>query len=132
MEQFSINKWINSAKLRHIVTRDGRCVRILATNRVANDGRKVVALVKSRVKENDESVITCDSNGREIGSYTESDNDLFFMPRVGYIITTRSNRNVLECPIIYPDYSVAVKVNEERLHGHGFICKITIEDNYEG
>ena len=132
MEQFSVNKWLNSYNIRRVVTRDGQHVKILTTSRVSADGLIVVALVKSRTRQNDEYVLKYDSNGREIGHDKESINDLFFEPRVGYIITTRSSGDTLECPTIYPSYDAAIKVNEERLHGHGFISKITIEDNYAG
>ncbi len=78
MEQFSLEKYLANPE-RKIVTRDGRPVRIICTDRKSNisyDG-PILALVED-IKEGREYCYSYSSNGKVYES--ESEDDLFFAP----------------------------------------------------
>ena len=76
MEQFSLEEYLAHPE-RKIVTRDGRNVRILCTDRETDGIDCIVALVKD--EENYESVVTYRIDGNNFGG-EKTGLDLFFAP----------------------------------------------------
>ena len=78
MKQFSLEEYLKGPS-RKVVTRDGRPVRIICTDRIGGGDRPVVALYQSSKKYLGEIVFTFCANG-EFTMGTESEYDLFFAP----------------------------------------------------
>ena len=78
MKQFSLEEYIKNPS-RKVVTRDGRPVRIVCTDRKGSGDHPVVALYPATQKYLGEIVCTFCANG-EFTEGTESDYDLFFAP----------------------------------------------------
>lgn len=80
MEQFSLEEYLKNPT-RPIVTRDGRSVRIVCTDREATKW-PIVALVKDK---NEENIYSYSPDGG--GSPVVDDDDLFFAPekKIGWI-----------------------------------------------
>lgn len=71
MQKFDLSLWLQD-KIRKVVTRDGRPVRIICTDRKAKSGN-IVGLVS----EDEASIYVWNNNGKHIVS-EDLDNDLFF------------------------------------------------------
>lgn len=79
MEQFSLEKYLENPS-RHVVTRDGRPVRIICTDSDARGGQ-IVAIVTMPNKK--KQVIQFYENGRYyFSSDSKSEDDLFFAPTI--------------------------------------------------
>lgn len=77
MEQFSLEKYLKNPN-RKVITRDGRTVRIICTDR--NYGNyPVVALVQENPYENSEDPYCYTKDGLNL-DHSETPNDLFFTP----------------------------------------------------
>jgi hypothetical protein len=73
MEPFSLNKWLQD-KSRKVVTRDGREVRIICTDRKTSNNTNVIGLAKNPYDV--EQLLVCNTDGQNV--YKELQNDLFF------------------------------------------------------
>ena len=73
MEQFSLEKWLQD-KSRKVVTRDGRNVRIICTDRKTSNSTNIIGLAKNPYDV--EQLLVCNTDGRDV--YKEIKNDLFF------------------------------------------------------
>ena len=78
MKQFSLEEYIKNPS-RKVVTRDGRPVRIVCTDRKGGGEHPVVALYPASQKYLGEIVCTFCANG-EFTNGIKSDYDLFFAP----------------------------------------------------
>ena len=78
MKQFNLKEYLEHPD-RKVVTRDGRPVRIVCTDRKGGGDQPVVALFPASQKYLGEIVCTFCANG-EFAMGTESDYDLFFAP----------------------------------------------------
>ena len=78
MKQFSLEEYLKDPS-RKVVTRDGRPVRIICTDRIGGGDQPVVALYQSSKKYLGEIVCTFCANG-EFTMGTKSEYDLFFAP----------------------------------------------------
>lgn len=76
MKQFSLNEYLANPS-KKVVTRDGRSVRIICTDRVSEEGYPLVALV---MKDGHECVYTYNTYGEFYTSDTNHALDLFFAP----------------------------------------------------
>lgn len=89
MIQFNLEKYLSNPK-RRVVTRDGRNVRIICTDRRADeDDRSIVALVDNHAPE---ELILCQNDGKHFCN-SNSEEDLFFVPekKEGWINLLRSS-----------------------------------------
>ena len=73
MEQFSLEKYLENPN-RKVVTRDGRPVRIICTDRKTSNSTNVIGLAKNPYDV--EQLLVCNTDGRDV--YKEIQNDLFF------------------------------------------------------
>lgn len=79
MKQFSLEEYLENPN-RKIVTRDGRDVRIICTDRESGDNGEIVALIKHNMNGvNEERILSYSQNGKVYDNY-ESSWDLFFAP----------------------------------------------------
>ena len=97
MEQFSLEKYLENPN-RKVVTRDGRSVRIICTNRL-DENYPVIALI------NDEYTEKCYSYsefGKDIVN-TDCELDLFFAPvkKSGWINLYKINSTISPGPRVY-------------------------------
>lgn len=82
MKQFDLQEYLKNPE-KKIVTRKGKSVRIICTNRL-DDRYPVVALVESHDEIGTEAVMTFTPEGRQ-RSKSDSDVDLFFAPKEGWV-----------------------------------------------
>ena len=75
MEQFSVEKYLENPN-RKVVTRDGRSVRIVCTDRRGLNVKPIAALIT--IPNGDEIIKTYWENGVETQGYEDNPNDLFF------------------------------------------------------
>lgn len=75
MEQFSLEKYLENPN-RKVVTRDGRSVRIVCTDRRGLNVKPIAALIT--IPNGDEIIKTYWENGVETQGYEDNPNDLFF------------------------------------------------------
>lgn len=88
MKEFSLEEYLKNPN-REIVTRDGRNVRIICTDRKNHDGYPIIALVET--DEDDERVRSFKIDGKWSIDGLESNFDLFFAPEKheGWIIINK-------------------------------------------
>lgn len=77
MKQFNLEEYLKNPS-RRVVTRDGRSVKIICTDRVSEKGYPLVALV---MKDGYEFVHTYNRYGHYYTGNTNHDLDLFFAPK---------------------------------------------------
>ena len=102
MKQFSLDEYLKDPS-RKVVTRDGRPVRIVCTDRKGDGDHPVVALYPASQKYLGEIVCTFCANG-EFTMGIQSEYDLFFAPEKheGWINVYRNMRyNEAYCGRIY-------------------------------
>lgn len=120
MEQFSLEKYLENPN-RKVVTRDGNSVRIICTDRVAE--QPIVALVQIKDRE---SLVTYTANGEYYMAGTATDLDLFFAPvkKEGWIKVYygKSRCNTFVCNRIF-----ATKEEAEKQKNDGVVAIIKIE-----
>ena len=87
MKEFSLEEYLKNPD-REVVTRDGRKVRIVCTDRAGLNVKPIVALIT--LPNGDEVIKTFWNNGFETTA-TEGENDLFFIPEKheGWIIINK-------------------------------------------
>lgn len=86
MKQFSLEEYLENPD-RKLVTRDGRNVRIICTDRKGvgiDSPYPIVALIECHDEIETEAVMTFSYEGRQ-RSKSDSDVDLFFAPKEGWI-----------------------------------------------
>lgn len=89
MKQFDLQEYLKNPS-RKVVTRDGKSVRIICTDRDykhnENDHRPILALIRNASFENNELIYSYDKDGR-YNYKSENRFDLFFAPikKEGYI-----------------------------------------------
>ena len=79
MEQFSLEKYLANPP-RKVVTRDGKNVRILCTDRKSSINQRELVLVGLVDIGTDEKILTWNEKGKYNGAYSSS-YDLFFSPK---------------------------------------------------
>ena len=87
MKEFSLEEYLKNPE-RKVVTRDGRNVRIICTDRTGLNAKPIVALIT--LPNGDEVIKTFWNNGFETTAI-EGENDLFFTPEKheGWIIINK-------------------------------------------
>ena len=75
IKQFSLEEYLNNPQ-RKVITRDGRNVRIVCTNRRGLNVKPIAALIT--IPNGDEIIITYWENGVATRGYEDNPNDLFF------------------------------------------------------
>ena len=87
MKEFSLEEYLKDPS-RKVVTRDGRAVRIICTDRSGLNAKPIVALIT--LPNGDEVIKTFWNNGFETTAI-EGENDLFFAPEKheGWIIINK-------------------------------------------
>ena len=103
MKQFNLGEYLKNPS-RKVVTRDGRPVRIICTDRKGGGEHPVVALYPNRQEYLGEIVCTFCANG-EFTMGIESDYDLFFAPEKhkGWVTIYRDLKiDELYCRYIFP------------------------------
>lgn len=126
MKQFNLKEYLENPN-RKVVTRDGRPVRIICTDRKSNisyDG-PILALV-DEIKEEREYCYAYSSDGKAYES--ESDIDLFFAPnnKEGWmnVFKFREATSVAAGGVIYESEQAAKKAKESN---QNYITTIKIE-----
>ena len=79
MKEFSLEEYLKNPN-REVVTRDGRNVRIICTDRKNHDSHPIIALVET--DEDDERVRSFKIDGKWSVDGLESNFDLFFAPTI--------------------------------------------------
>ena len=99
MKQFNLQEYLANPS-RQVVTRDGRPVRIICTDRKGLDVKPIVALIT--LPNGDEGIKTFWDNGIETAG-SEYENDLFFAPEKheGWINIFRGKDNPFTGNIIF-------------------------------
>ena len=103
MKQFDIEKYLENPKQR-VVTRDGRNVRIICTDRRADeeeeDDRSIVALVDNHASE---ELILCHKDGKHFCN-SNSEEDLFFKPKThtGWLNLYKDEKGRVAIGTVYP------------------------------
>ena len=95
MKQFNLEEYLKNPNQK-VVTRDGRSVRIICTNREGLSVKPIVALVKHQ--NGDENVICYWENGVETrGCSIYNHNDLFFAPikKEGWVNLFKINSTII-------------------------------------
>lgn len=77
MKQFNLDEYLKNPN-RKIITRDGRNVRIVCTNRSGLNVKPIAALIT--IPNGDEIIKTYWENGVATRGYEDNPNDLFFAP----------------------------------------------------
>lgn len=100
MKQFNLDEYLANPSKR-VVTRDGRDVRIICTDRVSEKGYPLVALV---MKDGHELVHTYNRYGHFYTGDTNHDFDLFFAPEKheGWINIYKTRGYCYGGSVIYP------------------------------
>ena len=77
MKQFSLEEYLKNSN-RKIITKDGKSVRIICTDRRGLNVKPIAALIT--IPNGDEIIKTYWENGVETQGYEDNPNDLFFVP----------------------------------------------------
>lgn len=128
MEQFNLKKYLENTE-RKVVTRDGRPVRIICTNRKGLNTKPIVALIT--IPNNDEVIKSYWEDGIETRG-TEYENDLFFEPvkKEGWMNLYKSIMNepaFAEGGLVFRTKQIA-KESVDRAHCYIDTIKITWEE----
>ena len=123
MERFNIEEYKKNPD-RKIVTRDGRNVRILCTDR-ASTTCPVVALVQENDSEN---VHNYTENGYWFG-YTQDSNDLFFAPikKEGWISIFKDPSEDIQLGKVYTSKEIAEDMAKKCALSLNYLTTIKIE-----
>lgn len=126
MKQFDIEKYLENPKQR-VVTRDGRNVRIICTDRRADDDhRPIVSLVEDH---NSEVLVLLYEDGTH--SDANDDLDLFFAPKKheGWINLYQMDYGVYANSDVYPTKEEAERYGKFSSHAsYVDTCKIEWEE----
>lgn len=131
MKPFSLEEYLKNPN-RKVVTRDGRPVRIVCTDRNGGGNQPVVALYPSSKKMLGEIVSTFCANG-EFTMGVESEYDLFFVPEKHEVWTLFVNNSESIGPdildsIIYATREEAQRMLEADPGRYGAIVKLEWEE----
>ena len=77
MKQFNLDEYLKNPN-RRIITKDGKSVRIVCTDRRGFNVKPTAALIT--IPNGDEIIKTYWENGVETQGYEDNPNDLFFAP----------------------------------------------------
>lgn len=127
MEQFSLEKYL-ADPTRKVVTRDGRDVRIICTDRKESADSMIIALIDN----GDRELIMQYGNTGTYPNMSSQRNDLFFAPQ-------KQSRWVYLVKQVYPDGEVGIysssafkskqKAKEKMIKNNGFaLTEITWEE----
>ena len=121
MEQFSVEKYLANPS-RKVVTRDGKNVRILCTNRKL-DSKEVVGLTMNN--DGTEGLLSWNKQGKSF-SLNDSSFDLFFAPEKheGWINVYRNSSGHVYTGAAYDSKEDAEKRKES---GENYVTTIKIE-----
>ena len=121
MEQFSVEKYLANPS-RKVVTRDGKNVRILCTNRKL-DSKEVVGLTMNN--DGTEGLLSWNKQGKSL-SLNDSSFDLFFAPEKheGWINVYRNSSGHVYTGAAYDSKEDAEKRKES---GENYVTTIKIE-----
>lgn len=108
MEQFSLEKYLENPE-RKIVTRDGKKVRIICTNRA--DIKPVVALIT--LPNGNENIKSFWDNGIETAG-SEGEDDLFFAPNkhTDWVNLYRTESGQYQCGLVHVSKQDAKRISE--------------------
>ena len=100
MEQFSLDEYLKNPN-RRIITKDGKSVRIICTDRRGLNVKPIAALIT--IPNGEEIIITYWENGVAIQGYEDNPNDLFFAPekKEGWINLYKINSNITPGALTY-------------------------------
>ena len=100
MEQFSLDEYLKNPN-RRIITKDGKSVRIICTDRRGLNVKPMAALIT--IPNGKESIITYWENGVAIQGYEDNPDDLFFAPekKEGWINLYKINSNITPGALTY-------------------------------
>ena len=124
MKEFSLEEYLKNPD-REVVTRDGKNVRIICTDRKNHDSQPIIALVEG--DEDDERVRSYKIDGKWSVDELESSFDLFFAPEKheGWInIYADINNNSHPGNHIFKSKEEAEEDGEK---GSGYVTTIKIE-----
>ena len=123
IKQFSLEEYLNNPQ-RKVITRDGRNVRIICTDRRGFNVKPIAALIT--IPNGDEIIKTYWENGVETQGYEDNPNDLFFAPekKEGWINLYKINSNITPGALTYNTKEEAKSVTGNR---SDYISTIKIE-----
>ena len=100
MEQFSLDEYLKNPN-RRIITKDGKSVRIICTDRRGLNVKPIAALIT--IPNGKEIIITYWENGVAIQGYEDNPDDLFFAPekKEGWINLYKINSNITPGALTY-------------------------------
>ena len=100
MEQFSLDEYLKNPN-RRIITKDGKSVRIVCTDRRGFNVKPIAALIT--IPNGDEIIKTYWENGVETQGYEDNPNDLFFTSekREGWVNLYKINSIISPGPRVY-------------------------------
>ena len=100
MEQFSLDEYLKNPN-RRIITKDGKSVRIICTDRRGLNVKPIAALIT--IPNGEEIIITYWENGVAIQGYEDNPDDLFFAPekKEGWINLYKINSNITPGALTY-------------------------------
>ena len=100
IKQFSLEEYLNNPQ-RKVITRDGRNVRIVCTDRRGLNVKPIAALIT--IPNGDEIIKTYWENGVATQGYEDNPNDLFFATEKheGWINLYKINSNISPGPLTY-------------------------------
>lgn len=120
MEQFSLETYLQNPS-RKVVTRDGRDVRIICTDRTGEKFRNIIALITISTDSGAyETIETYLENGKNSKNKGASNDDLFFAPimKTGWVIVSFSESDTPVVGIrIYNTKQEAEEVNKRSEQG---------------
>lgn len=128
MKQFDLKEYLKDPN-KKVVTRDGRNVRIICTDRRADEeegGRPIVALVNNHASE---ELILCYKDGKHFCN-SNSEEDLFFKPKTqtGWLNLYKDEKGRVAIGTVYPIEfeEKAMMASEDK--DYVATCKITWEE----
>lgn len=129
MKQFNLEEYKKNPN-RKVITRDGRNVRIICTDRRADeeeeDDRSIVALVDNRASE---ELILCHKDGKHFCN-SNSEEDLFFKPKTntGWLNLYKDENGRVAIDTVYPiEFEESAKMASAD-KDYVATCKITWEE----
>ena len=107
MEEFNLKKYLENPS-RKVVTRDGRKVRVLCTDR--KGAALIIALVNGGLPDCEELCYSFFPDGKKYENY-ESDADLFFAPekKVGWMNLYKKNSGLVIGDLVHNSEEAAKK-----------------------
>lgn len=123
MRQFSLEEYLNNPQ-RKVITRDGRNVRIVCTDRRGLSVKPIAALIT--IPNGDEIIKTYWENGVATQGYEDNPNDLFFATekKTRWLnVYTDDDKN----PIAGSFFETEEEAIENKSTGYTYIATVKIE-----